>query len=105
MSAARYPAEAPFLNHELRMMHMAAEARARLLQRRAAIRQSLEKGQRPPCDALVELEETDAAIERIDQGRFGRCETCGGAIGRQRLLAFPAARFCIHCMVTAKISP
>jgi DnaK suppressor protein len=97
--------EAPFLNQSLRMMPMATEARARLVQRRTAIRQSLEKGQHTSCDALAELEETDAAIERIDRGRFGRCETCGGAIGRQRLLALPAARFCIHCMVTAKICP
>jgi DnaK suppressor protein len=86
------------------MMPMATEARARLVQRRTAIRRSLEQGQCTPCDALAELEETDAAIERIDQGRFGRCETCGGAIGRQRLLAFPAARFCIHCAATGKIA-
>ena len=87
------------------MMAIAAEARTRLQQRREAIRKALEKGRCTPCEALAELQETDAALERIADGRFGRCETCGGAIGRQRLLAFPAARFCIHCMVTAKISP
>ena len=86
-------------------MPMASEARARLLQRREAIRKSLRKQQPATSDALAEeLAETDAALDRIEQGRFGRCETCGGAIGRQRLLAMPAARFCINCAATGKIS-
>jgi len=83
------------------MTVMAAVAQSRLLQRRSAIRKSLE-GQPAICDSLAqELAETDAALDRIAQGRFGRCEECGGAIGRQRLLALPAARFCIEC--TAKL--
>jgi DnaK suppressor protein len=86
------------------MIPMAAEARARLLQRRDAIRRSLGKREPSGFEALgEELVETDAALERIEQGRFGRCETCGGAIGRQRLLAMPAARYCINCAVTARI--
>ncbi|WP_242593695.1 TraR/DksA family transcriptional regulator [Corallococcus exiguus] len=44
-----------------------------------------------------ELEEVEAALERIEQGRFGCCERCGGAIGRQRLLAVPEARCCLAC--------
>ncbi len=86
------------------MTGMAAVAQARLLQRRATIRQSLEKGS-PGArqDLAQELAETDAALERIEQGKFGRCETCGGAIGRQRLLALPAARLCIEC--TGKTRP
>ncbi|WP_375743576.1 TraR/DksA C4-type zinc finger protein [Corallococcus interemptor] len=44
-----------------------------------------------------ELEEVEAALERIEQGCFGGCERCGGAIGRQRLLAVPEARCCLAC--------
>jgi DnaK suppressor protein len=45
----------------------------------------------------LELQETHAALERIASGAYGRHETCGGAIGRQRLLANPAARYCLGC--------
>jgi DnaK suppressor protein len=80
------------------MTAMAEVAQARLLQRRAAIRRSLEQGPPAARAALTEeLAETDAALERIEQGSFGRCEKCSGAIGRQRLLALPAARLCIEC--------
>lgn len=92
------PAQAPFLNWHGFMTGMATTAQTRLLQRRAAIQLSLDKGEPASRTALKEeLLETDAALERIEQGSYGRCEECGGAIGRQRLLALPAARFCIEC--------
>jgi RNA polymerase-binding protein DksA len=43
------------------------------------------------------LEEIDAALERIASGAFGRCTTCGRAIGQERLRAVPYARKCIRC--------
>ena len=43
------------------------------------------------------LEEVGAALQRIEQGRFGRCEECGGAIPIERLRAVPYARLCIEC--------
>jgi len=46
---------------------------------------------------LRELRDIEAALARIDRGAFGRCERCGGAIGRQRLRAVPEARHCITC--------
>jgi RNA polymerase-binding transcription factor DksA len=80
------------------MTAMADVAQARLLQRRTAIRDSLEKAPPGARAALIdELTETDAALQRIEQGSFGRCEKCSGAIGSQRLLAMPAARLCIDC--------
>jgi DnaK suppressor protein len=45
-----------------------------------------------------ELAEIDAALLRIDQGCFGLCEDCGGALGRQRLLADPTAVLCLSCL-------
>lgn len=80
------------------MTGMAAEAQARLLKRRAAIQHSLEHVQAALRGELTEeLAETEAALARIEQGSFGRCEKCNGAIGRQRLIAMPAARLCIEC--------
>ena len=46
------------------------------------------------------LGEINAAIGRIDKGTFGRCETCGKLILRERLRAVPYTRFCIQCSVS-----
>ncbi|SFB70258.1 transcriptional regulator, TraR/DksA family [Nocardioides terrae] len=43
------------------------------------------------------LEEVDAALERVEAGTYGICETCGGPIGEGRLDARPVARTCIRC--------
>lgn len=43
------------------------------------------------------LDEIDAALERVDDGFYGRCETCGASIGRDRLEVLPAARQCVGC--------
>jgi DnaK suppressor protein len=43
-------------------------------------------------EALVEVE---AALARVDQGTYGRCERCGQEITPARLEAMPAARLCI----------
>jgi RNA polymerase-binding transcription factor DksA len=42
------------------------------------------------------LLEINDALERIEQGTFGRCEECGGEIPRERLEALPYARYCIR---------
>jgi len=43
------------------------------------------------------LEEIAAALTRIAQGHFGRCEECSQAITRQRLDAIPYTRYCVDC--------
>ncbi len=45
-----------------------------------------------------ELAEIDAALLKLEEGRFGLCEGCGGALGRQRLLADPTAVLCLSCL-------
>jgi DnaK suppressor protein len=84
------------------MSSLACEARLRLQDRRAAIERSLPEA--PTETAWHELSETQAALDRIERGAYGRCESCGGAIGRQRLLALPAARYCIGCAPRADAS-
>jgi DnaK suppressor protein len=50
------------------------------------------------AEGLVEtLHEIDAAIDRIDKGTYGRCESCGAPIPEDRLDARPVARLCLTC--------
>lgn len=39
----------------------------------------------------------DAAIKRIDAGKFGTCEECGCQIPRARLKALPFTTLCVRC--------
>ncbi len=43
------------------------------------------------------LEQVEAALHRIEQGTYGRCERCGGDVEPARLAALPSARRCIGC--------
>jgi RNA polymerase-binding transcription factor DksA len=43
------------------------------------------------------LADIAAALERFDQGTYGRCEECQGEIPEARLRALPYARFCVEC--------
>lgn len=45
--------------------------------------------------------EIRAALERMDQGTYGVCESCVLRIAPDRLEAIPHARFCSTCAVTA----
>ncbi|HUV29583.1 MAG TPA: TraR/DksA C4-type zinc finger protein [Acidobacteriota bacterium] len=39
----------------------------------------------------------DEALQRIKDGTYGKCESCGKQIGADRLKAVPHARMCIEC--------
>ncbi|HEV7282146.1 MAG TPA: TraR/DksA C4-type zinc finger protein [Pirellulaceae bacterium] len=43
------------------------------------------------------LQDALAALQRIDAGTFGICESCGQEIARARLDAIPSVRLCIDC--------
>ncbi len=43
------------------------------------------------------LAQTERAIARIESGTYGVCESCGNAIGKARLQAFPRATLCVAC--------
>lgn len=43
------------------------------------------------------LEAVHSAFGRLDAGTYGLCGACGGDIAPERLLAEPAAQFCIDC--------
>lgn len=46
------------------------------------------------------LAEVVAALERIQDGTYGTCQSCGKNISRERLNAVPYARHCFHCAQT-----
>ena len=41
--------------------------------------------------------QTRHALARIEDGSYGTCESCGEAIGKLRLQAFPRATLCVSC--------
>jgi RNA polymerase-binding transcription factor DksA len=43
-----------------------------------------------------DVSEIDAALERIESGDYGRCETCGKTISDERLEILPATRYCLE---------
>jgi DnaK suppressor protein len=43
------------------------------------------------------LGQIEAAIERIENGSYGRCETCGVPLTKSRLDAIPYAAECVRC--------
>ncbi|WP_242396026.1 TraR/DksA family transcriptional regulator [Anaeromyxobacter oryzisoli] len=95
------------------MSRFEAEAREVLLRRRRSLshgttaaapadpsaRWSDYEGQPEPMpeDVRRELADIDAALARIQEGRYGTCLNCGGPLGLQRLRALPEARFCVAC--------
>ncbi len=47
--------------------------------------------------------EIDEAINRIKIGTYGVCESCSGAIEKQRILALPYSRMCVACQSKAEV--
>jgi RNA polymerase-binding protein DksA len=43
------------------------------------------------------LEQNLHALERLDDGTYGVCESCGNPIGKLRLQAAPRATLCVTC--------
>ncbi|MEN8235014.1 MAG: TraR/DksA C4-type zinc finger protein [Actinomycetota bacterium] len=56
--------------------------------------------------ALVEtlkarLDDVDAALQKIAEGTYGACETCGKEIGPDRMEYRPTSRRCVECKSAA----
>ncbi len=43
------------------------------------------------------LREIDLALEKLEEGTYGICESCGKPISLKRLRIMPSARLCIRC--------
>ncbi len=44
-----------------------------------------------------ELKQIDSALERVETGEYGRCDSCNGPISVVRLRAVPYVAECIEC--------
>ncbi|MFF7390778.1 TraR/DksA family transcriptional regulator [Streptomyces scabiei] len=49
------------------------------------------------AQAREHLAELDRALERLDRGEYGQCESCGATIPPERLEIRPAATTCVRC--------
>jgi sigma-B regulation protein RsbU (phosphoserine phosphatase) len=84
---------------------MAEPAESRIRDQLSDRRSKLEHAREvsPDDDQLGRLlGEVDAAIERLDEGAYGRCETCCEPIEADRLIADPLVRFCLDHMTPAQ---
>jgi RNA polymerase-binding transcription factor DksA len=50
----------------------------------------------------AELDDVERALQRLDDGNYGTCEACGGAIPDERLEVVPATRFCVEHQASAE---
>ncbi len=96
------------------MSRIEAEARLLLLKRRESLHRGPAEALRPfdplsswrdwestpePISehARRELAEVEEALRRIEEGTYGRCVSCSGPLGLQRIRAIPEARYCLGC--------
>jgi DnaK suppressor protein len=49
------------------------------------------------AQARAAIEQIDRAIEKIHDGSYGKCDSCGTAIPKERLRALPYAALCVTC--------
>lgn len=52
--------------------------------------------------AKLQLAEIEAAIERVKDGSYGKCEKCGQEIHPLRLETMPTTTYCMKCKVENK---
>jgi DnaK suppressor protein len=44
-----------------------------------------------------QLQQVEAALQRLDKGTYGKCVQCGAAIEPARLRVLPYAALCVRC--------
>jgi RNA polymerase-binding protein DksA len=49
------------------------------------------------ANARETLTQTERALDELDAGTYGLCESCGNPIGKARMQAFPRATLCVEC--------
>jgi RNA polymerase-binding transcription factor DksA len=56
-----------------------------------------ELAERGATNAGHTIADIEIALSKLDAGRYGLCEQCGGAIAPARLEVIPQARVCVSC--------
>lgn len=49
------------------------------------------------ADVSEEMEEIDDTLKSMKEGTYGKCQNCGRPISKERLEAYPTAKYCIDC--------
>jgi len=47
--------------------------------------------------ARLQLRQVEEALQRVEDGTYGRCQRCGQAIDEERLEAVPETPYCLTC--------
>ncbi len=63
----------------------------------AAMEQAKERARWLANDQKQRLAQIDQALARIENGKYGICDSCGNPIGDERMEAMPHATLCINC--------
>ena len=45
----------------------------------------------------IQLTDVDAAVEKLDAGTYGVCQSCGKDISAARMEGRPTSRYCVDC--------
>ncbi|MFC8194436.1 TraR/DksA family transcriptional regulator [Streptomyces sp. NPDC057298] len=85
-----------FRQEQLQQLSTAATTRAdALLDRQAA--SQVEVRVKLAASARMVLADVEAALTRMEQGRYGTCHLCRGPVALERLRIVPQARYCTRC--------
>ncbi len=80
---------------EVAFLHSQLEERRRKLQAAMAVA--------PQNNGLAQLlRDVDSALERMDKGTYGLCDTCHESVEQDRLLADPLVRYCLDHLSDAQ---
>jgi len=63
----------------------------------AAESQELEQRMALEIRTHTQLTSVERALQKLDQGTYGKCDICGSSIEVARLEAYPAANQCMKC--------
>jgi len=82
-----------------------AEERESELEEHAQEEQTARLLTRLDDQTLHAVKEIDAALQKILDGTYGRCEVCHKSISTARLRSLPATRFCRRCAAQSESPP
>ncbi|WP_028808660.1 TraR/DksA C4-type zinc finger protein [Streptomyces canus] len=85
-----------FRREQLHQLSAAVTSRVGTPSARPAASQ-LEVRDKLAASARLVLTDVEAALRRMDQGRYGTCHLCRGPIARELLMIVPQARYCTRC--------
>ncbi|MGI5197603.1 TraR/DksA family transcriptional regulator [Streptomyces sp. CA-288835] len=85
-----------FREEQLRQIAAPSQTRAERIRGRQSASQ-LEVHVKLAASARMVLSDVEAALQRMVQGRYGRCHLCAQPIALARLKIVPQARYCGRC--------